>query len=81
MKIYIANYASDYIKENRQWAFDSQDKANEFTNDLINGLKERDEIENAEYESDHELICETTYGQQIRIHVEELELNQKQYKL
>ena len=81
MKIYIANYASDYIFENRQWAFDSQDKANEFTNDLINGLKERDEIENAQYESDHELICETTSGQQICIHVEELELNQKQYKL
>ena len=74
MTIYIANYASDYTEENRQWAFDSQDKANEFVTDLINGLRERDEIENAEYESDYGLICETTYGQQIRIHVEELEL-------
>ena len=74
MKIYIANYASDYTEENRQWAFDTQYKANEFVTDLINGLKERDEIENAGHESDHELICETTYGQQIRIYVEELEL-------
>mgnify|MGYP003661908348 FL=1 len=81
MRIYIANYASDYIKENRQWAFDSQDKANEFTNDLINGLKERDEIENTEYESNQYFLGKTTYGQQIRIYVEELELNQKQYKL
>jgi len=75
MKIYIANHESDHTQENRHWAFDSQDKANEFANDLINGLKERKEIENAEYESDHELICETTYGQRVRIYVEELELN------
>ena len=74
MKIYIANYASDCIQENSQWAFDSQDKANEFVTDLINGLKERDEIEDTQHESDHELVCETTYGQYVRIYVEELEL-------
>ena len=74
MTIYIANYASDCIQENSQWAFDSQDKANEFANDLINGLKEREEIEDIEYEFDYELNCCTTYGHSVRIYVEELEL-------
>jgi len=77
MKIYIANYVSNYTEENRHWAFDSQDKANEFANDLINGLKERDEIEDVEYEFDYQLKCETTYGQRVHICVEELELNRK----
>ena len=74
MKIYIANHASDHIKENRQWAFDSQDKANEFANNLIKGLKEREEIEDVDYEFDYNLRCSTTYGQIVRIYVEELEL-------
>lgn len=72
MKIYIANYASDIAKENRHWAFDTQEKANEFAIDLINGLKERDEIESVEHESANELVCETTYGQYVRIYTEDL---------
>ena len=75
MKIYIANYASDITKENRHWGFDTQEKANKFAKDLINGLKERDEIEYTQHESDHELVCETTYGQYVRIYVEDLAIN------
>lgn len=74
MKVYIVNNVSDIARENRHWAFDTQYKANEFAKDLINGLKERDEIECTQHESDHELVCETTYGQYVRIYVEELEL-------
>lgn len=75
MKIYIANHVSDHTQENCQWAFDSQDKANEFVADLIKGLKEREEIEYIKYEFDYELVCETTYGQYVRIYVEDLAIN------
>jgi hypothetical protein len=75
MKIYIANNVSDMAKENRHWAFDSQKKANDFVAFLIEGLKERNEIDVINHESDNELHCETSYGQYVRIYVEELELN------
>lgn len=75
MKIYIVNNVSDHTKENRHWAFDTQEKANEFANDLINGLKEREEIEYIVDEWANKLICGTTYGQYVRIYTEELELS------
>ena len=72
MKIYIVNYETDVIADNFHWAFLNEEDAQKLAKSLIEGLKEREEIETTYNENEYSLLCYATFGEYVKIHIKEL---------
>ena len=75
MKVYIVKYETDAIKDNFHWAFSNEEDAKKLAKSLIEGLKEREEIETTYNESEYSIMCYATFSEYVKIHVEELHVN------
>jgi hypothetical protein len=74
MKIYIVNYETDVIRDNFHWAFSNEEDAQKLAKDLIQGLKEREEIETTYNEGEYSIMCYATFSEYVKIHIKELEV-------
>jgi hypothetical protein len=76
MKVYIVNYETDLIRDNSHWAFSNEEDAQKLAKSLIEGLKEREEIETTYNENEYSIMCYATFSEYVKINVEELHVNQ-----
>lgn len=75
MKVYIVNYETDVIRDNFHWAFSKEEDAQKLAKSLIEGLKEREEIETTYNENEYSIMCYSTFGEYVNIHIKELNVN------